>query len=90
MVRNLKFDATRRCIYDAFLFCSFYLLYEDHTLYLHGKTNSMSITENRQFYACNEAQCMFMGIFSIAQRLKAMQLKVVELAVFSAIVSVNW
>ena len=29
---------------------------------------------------------MFMGIFSIAQRLKAMQLKVVELAVFSAIV----
>ena len=46
----------------------------------------MSITENRHFYACNEAQCMFMGIFSIAQRLKAMQLKVVELAVFSAIV----
>lgn len=64
----------------------FYILYEDHTLNLHGKNTSLSITEKRQYYACNEAQCMFMGIFTIARRLRAMQLKTAELAVFSAIV----
>lgn len=64
------------------LFC---LMYDDNTLYLNGKKSSMSISEKKKCYACHEAQCMFMGIFTIVRRLCAMKLKDVELAVFCAV-----
>ncbi|KAL3854866.1 hypothetical protein ACJMK2_014105 [Sinanodonta woodiana] len=63
-----------------------HVLFEDKTLYLCGRQPMLSVTRSKEEYMCLEAEWLFEGIFSIAQKLLSMHLTLVEVALYSAAV----
>ncbi|KAK3578068.1 hypothetical protein CHS0354_032718 [Potamilus streckersoni] len=63
-----------------------HVLFEDKTLYLCGRQPMLSVTRSKEEYISLEAEWLFEGIFSIAQKLLSMHLTLVEVALYSAAV----
>ncbi|KAL4217522.1 hypothetical protein ACF0H5_023971 [Mactra antiquata] len=62
-----------------------YMLLECDALLLEDSNGQLSVKNTTGRYECYEAQCLFDGMFKIARKLITLQLTVVEVALFCAI-----